>query len=427
LPGGDREAATKASTQAIELLEDNPAEQSNAYVLRAVVREDPEKKMEDLDRAIKLNSSNLKALEARAALRLQEEDVEGAIEDLEAVLLDDPTNQDVAGAAVQRLVEMARVDDAIELITKMLAAKPSEGMYRMRAILYRSLGKPDEALSDINKAISMQPRDPLSLIQRAQLALDRGDLKSAKQDFRSAQQIAPQIVNLDQAIEVRSAIALEENRLADAINDAMILVERNPDNLFRQLRLATLYSLDKRPRKAIEIFDDIIQDQPNNAALLRSRGDALLSVGDHREAIDDYEKAIEAIGEVDPESASEREKSEAAGIYNNLSWVLATSPKDEIRDGERALELGEKAAKLSDYAEPHILSTLAAAYAETGNFDKAIEWSQKAVELGAEDHDQLDQLKNELEAYKKREPWREVQETEENQVPILSPEDLIDT
>ena len=428
LSGGDKDAITEATSRAIELLEDDPVEQSAALVLRALTHDDDEKKLEDLDAAAKCDPTNMEAFQARAALRLQMNDVEGAVKDLEVVLLKDPTNQTVAGAAVQKLVDLNRVDDAVTLITKMLAAKPSEGMYRMRAILYRSEQKFDEALSDLNKAIAMQPEDPLTLLQRAQLALDRDDVKSAKSDFRSAQRIAPQIMNMSQAIALRSRIALQENRLADAINDAKLLAERNPDDMFNQLRLATLYSLDKRPRKAIEILSEVLEDDPKNTSVLRTRADALLSVGDHEAAIADYEKAIESLGNIELIEDEPEQKSRAAGIYNNLSWVLATSPVDDVRNGKRALELGETAAELSEYKEAHILSTLAAAYAETGDFEKAIEWSTKAVELGdEEDHEQLEQLQQELDSYKEGKPWREKQETEENAVPILSPEDLIDT
>ncbi len=427
LPGGDKDAITEATSRAIELLVDDPVEQSAAYVLRALTQDDDEKKMADLNAAAETDPTNLEAFQARAALRLQANDVEGAIADLEIVLLKDPTNQAIAGAAVQKLVDLDRVDDALELITKMLAAKPSEGMYRMRAILYRSEQKLDEALSDLNKAIAMQPKDPMTLLQRAELALDRDDVKSAKEDFRSVLEIAPQIINADQTIALRSRIALQENRLADAINDAQTLVDRSPEDVFRRLRLATLYSLDERPRKAIDILSSVLEEDPNNTAVLRSRADALLSVGDHTAAIEDYEKAIEALGELDLETHGPQ-RDEAAGIYNNLSWVLATSPNDSVRDGERAVELGEKAAELSEFKEAHILSTLAAAFAETGNFEKAIEWSSKAVELGREEeHEQIDQLELELESYREKKPWREKQETEENEVPILSSDDLIDT
>ena len=428
LPGGDPKAVLEATTKVIELLEDDPAQKSEALWMRARVQTEQEKKLADLNAALEADPTNLRAIQERAGIRLENGDVENALKDLEAVLLEDPTNQQIAGAAVEELVNLNRLDEAIELITKLLAKSPSEGMYRMRAILHRSKANLDEALSDLNKAIAMAPKDPMTLLQRAEVALDRDDIKSAKEDFRSATQVAPQILNLEMVIGLRSRIALLENRLADAINDAQLLADRNPNNTFHRLRLASLYTMDNRPRKAIEVLSDLLQADPGNVPALRSRGDALLSVGDHKKAIEDYEAAVDSVGEIEFETADEFQKQEAAGIYNNLSWVLATSPNDSVRDGKRSLELAEKAAKLSDYKAAHILSTLAAAYAEAGNFEKAIQWSEKAVQLGdEEDHEQLEQLELELDSYRKGEAWREKQDTEENQVPILSPEDLIDT
>ena len=121
-------------------------------------------------------------------------------------------------------------------------------------------------------------------------------------------------------------------------------------------------------------------------------------MGAHNKALKYYEKALDLDEDDDH-------------VLNNLAWMLATSPDDEIRDGKRSIELGIKACEVTDYKEAHILSTLAAGYAETGDFEKAREWSAKSVEL-ADDSNRED-LEKELESYKKDKPWRERQEPKE--------------
>ncbi len=429
LPGGDRDAVTEAATKAIELLADNPTEQSNAYLLRASTYGDDQddERMADLDAAIKANEDNTDALQMRAALRLSLQEIDGAIEDLEKILSIDPTNQKVAEAAVQQLVENNRVEDALGLITKTLEAKPHEGLLRMRGILYRMVpGKEAEALADFNKALAMQPRDPMSLLQRAEIALAREDILSAKSDLKAASKLAPQIYELNQALYVRCLIAIQEGRKADAIRDMETLVVKADSNEARrawQVQLANLYINDDRPRKAVDLASTVLDHDPKNADALQVRGDALLAVGDHKEAIEDYERALKIV-----EKDKDFSNSKLSGVLNNLAWVLATSPQDDVRDGKRAVELAERAAELTDESQPHVLSTVGAAYAEAGDMEKAIQWSTKAVELGRKnDHEQLDQLQQELDSYKAGKPWREKQETKENAVPIIPIDDLIDT
>jgi hypothetical protein len=78
---------------------------------------------------------------------------------------------------------------------------------------------------------------------------------------------------------------------------------------------------------------------------------------------------------------------------------------------------------MTDYKEAHILSTLASGYAEIGDFETAIKWSTKAVELG--EGEMKDQLQQELESYQQSKPWREKQDTKEK--PDQPRRDLLET
>jgi hypothetical protein len=66
---------------------------------------------------------------------------------------------------------------------------------------------------------------------------------------------------------------------------------------------------------------------------------------------------------------------------------------------------------VTEYKESHILSTLASSYAESGDWENAVKWSEKALELG--EGEIREQLAQELESYKNKKPWREKQDVKE--------------
>jgi Flp pilus assembly protein TadD len=69
----------------------------------------------------------------------------------------------------------------------------------------------------------------------------------------------------------------------------------------------------------------------------------------------------------------------ATGALDELAWVFATHPSDELRDGNEAVLLAERACALTKRTDAMLLATLAAAYAETGNFDQAINTIQESL------------------------------------------------
>lgn len=55
-------------------------------------------------------------------------------------------------------------------------------------------------------------------------------------------------------------------------------------------------------------------------------------------------------------------------LFNNLAWLRATCPDQSLRESGEALSLARRACELSDWGEANKIDTLAAAYAETGDF-----------------------------------------------------------
>ncbi|MFN3189252.1 MAG: tetratricopeptide repeat protein [Aureliella sp.] len=431
LPGGDRASIPDLVEKAIARLAGQPNKLSEAYVLSAMTKDNNDARLEELQKAVESNPDNAAAWRAKMMLQNQMEAFDKTLEDAEFLLEQNDDNIEAFGAAVDSLVRLKRTDDAIAKLTQRIEENPEEGMYhRVRARVYLGVQEDEKALGDLDKAIELNSRDVQSLILRGQIHYDLNDVDQANRDVSDALLLQPDSV---QGILYRSLIAARQERYSAAISDMETLVRFQPSNSSWVIQLASYYQMDDRPRKAIRLLDELVRRNPDEYRALRLSGDAKLAIGDHKEAVDDFENAIRIL-ERQLESMEEDDdtrefvENDYSGALNNLAWVLATSPNDELRNGERSVELGLRACEVTDYEAPHILSTLAAGYAEVGDFKNARRWSKMAVEVGEEtENEQLDQLRLELEAYEEERPWREEQETPENNSPVASSTDVIDT
>ena len=426
LPGGSIDRAMQHMNLAIEALKDKPVDQAIAYIQRAGLQQDNQNKLADLAKALELDPTNKEAWQAKIVLQLASGKVEEAAKDAEKLLQDDESNAFAFQVTVESLIELGRLDEANSLLTKRIEKNPAQGSnYRWRARLAMVQQKDDSAFQDLDKAIELDPRDFEALIYRGQLYLSKDNVEKASRDVADSLLIQPDSI---QGVWLRALIASRQKRYADSIRDMESLVRHNPNNSTWVLQLASFYQLDDRPRLAIQLLDQWIGANPQDWRAIRTRGEARLSINEHHQAANDYREAIR-IAEIAQESKDPAEKGDEdlSGLYNNLSWLLSTSPIDELRSGQESLQAALKACEATEYKEAHILSTLAAAYAETGDFEQARKWSAKAVELGKESsHDQLEQLQKELDSYQQDKPWREEQNTQENAKPLPATE-AIDT
>ena len=394
LPEGDRDAAKEAVEAAIKVYEDDNRQLSKCYVILGGLAEENDARLENLGKAIELDKTNTDALRARGLIYMLTEKPEEAIEDFRALIEIDPSDLMSQQAIVETLTNAGKFDEAIEAIQNAIEANPEASEnYLLRARINLEQEKIEEAIGDLDKALDLKPRDLQALLMRAELNLQSDNLDNAKRDVDLALIIRPGLIR---AILLRSLILAGQGNFSSAASDMELLCQNDPENTPWKLQLAMMYYGDERPNKAIDIYSKVIEKEPENYFAIRGRSDAMLITGDHKGAIDGYSKCLE-------------QQEDDDHVLNNLSWVLSTSPTDEVRDGKRAVELGLKACEVTEYKQAHILSTLAAGYAEVGDFEKAREWATKAVEL-AEGEEQTENLTKELESYKQEKPWRELQE-----------------
>ena len=92
-------------------------------------------------------------------------------------------------------------------------------------------------------------------------------------------------------------------------------------------------------------------------------------------------------------------------VYNALAWLQATCPDERCRDGENAVANAVNGNELSGGDNWDHIDTLAAAYAEDCQFDKAVEMQTKAIKLAPET--EKERLRSRLELYKHGKPYRE--------------------
>jgi tetratricopeptide (TPR) repeat protein len=421
------ETARKALDQAIANLGRDREKRAEAYAIRALLQENFDDKIADLRQAMRDFPESVEVQRTLFAFLLDKSRYQEVYEVGTELLAANAKNPIALQATVSALLEMDRNEEALKLLNDRIEENPDDfGLLALRGNVLLSEDRLDDAIADGSRLIELQGTQLEGYFLRAKAYLQRSarakegaesaDLRLARRDIDAALDLKPNSV---EGIRLRAAVASQQKRYDEAIQDTVLLAKNSPQESFWLEQLATLYQLDDRPSLAVKVADQLIALDSANWRAYRIRGDAHLSVGDQGSAITDYKQALRVLKD---------DREERSGLLNNLAWLLATSTEDSLRDGAESITLGREACELTEYKEAHILSTLAAGYAESGDFAEAIKWSLKAVELGGhEGHEQLEQLKNELNSYQQGKPWREKQEVKEKKPPAIKPQDAIET
>lgn len=305
---------------------------------------------------------------------------------------------------------------SIELSPKLANAHFNIGL------AFHAMNDSQQAIKAFDKAIELDNQRVLWYISRGSAKVGADDIQGARRDYQLAAKMDPKSSDAHVGL---SNLALIENNLELAYEEANKAVELQNNNamalnargwvqfqldkidaaisdLSRAIRFAPKLSIAYGNRGVCYVrkneFDKAIADHtkhqqldPRSPFALYNRGVAWLGKGDFSKAKSDFEAAEKIAPALDE-------------TLNGFAWFLATCPDEDFRDGKLAVEKAQAACKLSDYQDWNHLDTLASSYAETGDFDLAVQWAEKA--LAAAPENQKDICRQQIQRFKDQKPVR---------------------
>jgi len=292
------------------------------------------------------------------------------------------------------------------------------GAYLNRGVLRLRQNDPDGALADFDKAFQLGPGSPTFLVKRGHAYADRKEYEKAFEQYDTALAIDP---DLAEAHYGRGNIFKEQGKLDEALAEYNETIRLEPRAEPTYVNRGVVHQLKGEIDKAVADYTEAIRlTHPRVEAAYRNRGVAYISLGRYADAIADLDEAIRrkpdfidayidraralnAVGQsekalLDYETVL-RIGGDDARTFNLLAWMLAVNPAPSVRNGPKAISLATKACELAQWTNPAFLDTLAAAYAEAGNFAEAIRWQEKTLAMIAPADPNTSGMRERLELY----------------------------
>jgi len=276
----------------------------------------------------------------------------------------------------------------------------AEARYRQELALLKKLhGKEHAEVARSLKDLAVVLADEKELVEAE--ALHREALASRKR------LLGPDHADITDSLEQLAFVLSQQDKIAGAetvLREALAMGKRlDPQKPADAWSLNCLAGVMKKQGKLAE-----------TAALLREaaeQGDteAQCSLAQMYARGEGVAKDTAAAAKWNGKAAEQYRKGAEGGDtegLNDAAWLLATCPQAEVRDGRAAVTYAEKAVAATNRKQPFKLGTLAAAYAETGEFAKAAAIQKEAMTL-LQDDQQKREFEGRLKLYEAQRPYRE--------------------
>jgi protein O-mannosyl-transferase len=291
-------------------------------------------------------------------------------------------------------LKKGQADQALARFRAALTIQPAsaEAHYNLGSCLLQAK-QVDAAIVHFREAIAVNPDHVMARNNLGNALIEKGQLDEAILQYRAALALRPDFVVARHNL---GSLLLQRGQTNEAIAHFRKVVELQPasanahNNLGWMLRLAgRLDEAEAQLQQALKFRPDYPEAHYNLAKTLLLKGQA-------REAVAHLRTALNLQPE-DPQNLS------------GLAWVLATWPDASVRNGAEALELAQKAGRITGGPNPVILQTLAAAHAENGQFEEAARVARLARQLADAQPNAVlaEELQWQIELYESGAPFRE--------------------
>jgi tetratricopeptide (TPR) repeat protein len=279
-------------------------------------------------------------------------------------------------------------EERIAACTKRLASDPNNvAAYWERAYAYERKREYKRAIADLDEIIRRDPADTYAYLERSLSYFDLNSYTQALADCTKAIQLDPENADYYYA---RARVYRAQGKNDEALSDANHALQLEPRMAMAYAFLGWMYDSLGEYNRAIVEYSQALRLSPEDAQTYACRGWARGNQGDYEGSIADYKETLR----IDPQNVP---------VHRSLAWYLATSPDSRLRNGKEAQHHASLACKATSWRDPTYLRTLAAACAECGDFDEAVKWQTKALELAPETNKSWYQQL--LELYRSHQPY----------------------
>lgn len=276
---------------------------------------------------------------------------------------------------------------------------PDEQMLELREDALAAMeGKNfDRAIQLWSEVLKRNPGNVEAYFQRSHAYWAEDKLDKSLDDINATLRLDP---GMNPAYLIRGAMYLQNGERERGIADMDRYLKSDPTNAQALGRRGSAYLQLHQYDKALADFNASIKADPKLEPAYSERGRAYQEMGEYEKAATDFETAMRLM----PGNPS---------LLNKVAWLYATCPKDPVRNGAKAVELAMKACELTQWGNSWYADTLAAAYAEAGKWEEAMNYEKLALQLekaGKNDAETVKGYEERLELYGKKQAYRSKRE-----------------